>query len=160
MGIQQLGKEPSPFNHHFGGTLWEVLERDPGLKSVFDRFFATRARKLQYSSWDVCPVASILEGTSAKVLMVDIGGGQGHDLRDLVQKYPEYASARLVLQDLPHTINGIDPESLPDDIEKQAYDFFSGQQPIKGWCSLPCSFLQFLTYRCRSRRVLHARHHA
>ena len=102
------------------------------MKNVFDRFFSMRAQKTHFSVWNIYPVETMLKDASAEVLVVDIGGGRGHDLAALIHQHPHYASARFVLQDLPRTIDGIAPGALPQNIEQQVYDFFSGPQPVKG----------------------------
>lgn len=61
------------------------------------------------------------------VLLVDVGGGGGHDLEKFLTRFPE-SKGRLVLQDLPTTIDNI--TSL-DGIHCMAHDFF-GTQPTKG----------------------------
>ncbi|TQV91602.1 sterigmatocystin 8-O-methyltransferase [Cordyceps javanica] len=67
-------------------------------------------------------------GNQAPPLLVDVGGGKGHDLLAFHEKYP--GRGRLVLQDLDavtdHVRSAIDPA-----IEVMTYDFFT-KQPIKG----------------------------
>ena len=58
------------------------------------------------------------------ILLVDIGGGVGHDLRAFKARFPKLPG-RLVLQDLPHVINSI--TDIPDGIEPFKYDFFTPQ---------------------------------
>ncbi|KAI0184955.1 sterigmatocystin 8-O-methyltransferase [Xylaria flabelliformis] len=59
-------------------------------------------------------------------LLVDVGGGKGHDLLAFHEKYP--AQGRLVLQDLATVIDGI--QNI-NPIETVGYDFFT-EQPIRG----------------------------
>jgi hypothetical protein len=61
-------------------------------------------------------------------LLVDIGGGLGHDIAAFQSRFPSLPG-RLVLQDLPSVINSI--KELDPAIERNAYDFFT-PQPIKG----------------------------
>lgn len=63
-----------------------------------------------------------------EVLLVDVGGGIGHDLLEFKKKIPDI-SGRLVLQDQPHVIRQID--QISNGIESIAHDFFT-PQPIKG----------------------------
>jgi hypothetical protein len=60
-------------------------------------------------------------------LLVDIGGGRGHDLEAFGKKFPN-AKGKLVLQDLP-PIDDI--SELDQSIMRMKYDFFT-EQPIKG----------------------------
>ncbi|PWY89354.1 sterigmatocystin 8-O-methyltransferase precursor [Aspergillus heteromorphus CBS 117.55] len=62
------------------------------------------------------------------VLIVDVGGGEGHYLRALKEKIPSLPG-RLVLQDLPHVISSI--KAPPRGVELMSYDFFT-PQPVKG----------------------------
>lgn len=65
------------------------------------------------------------------VLLVDVGGGWGHDLEAFQQRFSQ--NSKLVLQDLPHVTEKVPP--LPSNIEVVSYDFLSGAQPVKGTCS-------------------------
>jgi hypothetical protein len=58
------------------------------------------------------------------VLLVDIGGGVGHDLKAFNARFPTLPG-RLVLQDLPQVIENI--TDLPDTIEPLKYDMFTPQ---------------------------------
>jgi demethylsterigmatocystin 6-O-methyltransferase len=68
---------------------------------------------------------------SEAVLMVDVGGGAGHQCIALRQAHGNL-KGRVVLQDLPGTIAMIDQSALKQlNIEAQAHDFMTAQ-PIKG----------------------------
>ncbi|KAI0546328.1 sterigmatocystin 8-O-methyltransferase [Xylaria curta] len=60
-------------------------------------------------------------------LLVDIGGGWGHDIIAFHNKYPN--KGKLILQDLPDVIK--DCRALPPGVEGMGYDFFT-EQPVKG----------------------------
>ena len=62
------------------------------------------------------------------VLLVDVGGGLGHDLQEFQRKHPELPG-RLVLEDQPAVIAGT--TDIHKSIEPMAHDFFT-PQPIKG----------------------------
>ncbi|KAI9044585.1 sterigmatocystin 8-O-methyltransferase precursor [Aspergillus affinis] len=62
------------------------------------------------------------------ILLVDIGGGEGHYLHALNDKYPDLPG-RLVLQDLPQVISSI--RGPPKRTELMPHDFFTAQ-PVKG----------------------------
>ncbi|KAL4737913.1 S-adenosyl-L-methionine-dependent methyltransferase [Aspergillus similis] len=65
---------------------------------------------------------------NGEVLIVDIGGGEGHYLRAFNHKFPN-TPGRRILQDLPHVLDTIG--DVPEKTELMAYDFFTAQ-PIKG----------------------------
>lgn len=61
-------------------------------------------------------------------LLVDVGGGWGHNVVTFQQKFAP--NATLGLQDLPHVTSKV--PSLPSNIEIVSYDFLAGAQPVKG----------------------------
>lgn len=65
---------------------------------------------------------------SESCLLVDVGGGLGHDLLELKAKYPEI-SGRLVLQDRPDVLQQVG--IVDKGIELTPHDFFT-PQPLKG----------------------------
>ncbi|CAG7930130.1 unnamed protein product [Penicillium olsonii] len=58
---------------------------------------------------------------------VDVGGGHGHQCRELGKKYPSLLG-RMVLQDLPEAVGKLSPI---EGVEIKAYDFFQ-PQPVTG----------------------------
>jgi hypothetical protein len=99
------------FNNHMTGyRLGRPSWMDPGFYPVQDR---------------------LINGAGISqddVLLVDVGGGLGHDLAEFHQKHPN-TPGRLVLQDL-YTIGQV--KDLPDRIEPMLYDFLTEQQPVQG----------------------------
>jgi hypothetical protein len=79
---------------------------------------------------DIYPFEAELAGktTADSVLLVDIGGNQGHDLMTFRKRYPKIPG-RLILQDLPEPIDKILPPL--ESIEVMPYDFFT-PQPVNG----------------------------
>jgi hypothetical protein len=64
-----------------------------------------------------------------EVLVVDIGGGAGHDLLGFKKRHPE-VKGRLVLEELPYVIGQVEKGKL-DGVELVEHDFYT-PQPIKG----------------------------
>jgi hypothetical protein len=80
---------------------------------------------------DVYPTEAIAAAAKEQPdapLIVDVGGGKGHDLIKFKTLYPEVAASTLILQDLPDILKEV---STNDAITIQPYDFFT-PQPIKG----------------------------
>ncbi|KAI1176536.1 putative O-methyltransferase [Nemania sp. FL0916] len=109
-------------------TTFELLQSMPEVFKDFNMFMGNTVGNRGY--WiDWFPIQELLldEATSQSVLLVDVGGGRGHDLVGFREKYP--GQGRLILQDLPaviDSISGLDPA-----IETMAYDFFT-DQPVEG----------------------------
>ncbi|KAF2646829.1 S-adenosyl-L-methionine-dependent methyltransferase [Massarina eburnea CBS 473.64] len=103
-----LGKQ---FDHHMGGyRQGRPSWMDPNFYPVKEQIFAG------------------MDTSEDSVLLVDIGGGLGHDLGEFSAKYPD-APGRLVLQDLQVVIDGI--KQLDPKIERMNHDFLT-EQPLKG----------------------------
>ncbi|QSZ37336.1 hypothetical protein DSL72_009434 [Monilinia vaccinii-corymbosi] len=109
---------------------FEYFSTVPFIIKNFNTFMGnTMGARCYWVDW--FPVAEqILNGASTEkdsVLMVDVGGGRGHDLQALYEKFPN--QGKLILQDLPHVLE--DAEELDATIQRCGYDFFTAQ-PIHG----------------------------
>jgi hypothetical protein len=66
------------------------------------------------------------------VFLVDIGGSAGHDAIKFLANHPaESLPGDVLVEDLPHVIEGIKENSLPPAIRAVAHDFWT-PQPIQG----------------------------
>ena len=62
-----------------------------------------------------------------KVILVDVGGGIGHEIEEIKKRYPQ-VEGKFVLQDLPDTLR----QALPvPGMQIMSHDFFT-PQPVKG----------------------------
>ncbi|KAI1392403.1 putative O-methyltransferase [Hypoxylon trugodes] len=110
---------------------YQLMSSMPNAVKDFNVFMENRMRVR--SRWlDWFPVKEyLLKGVDVdkqSVLLVDVAGGNGHDLLEFYQRFP-HKQGRLILQDLPPVIDGI--KGLDESIERMAYDFFT-EQPVKG----------------------------
>ena len=108
------------------------MKENPVTLQCFDLYMA--GRRVGKVSWlDFYPIEErLVEGTSLDnaIFMVDIGGGQGHDLKSLGDRYGEKGlPGRLILQDL---VAGISTTTF----EVMVHNFFEAQ-PVKG--ASPCA---------------------
>lgn len=120
------------FQSAFGtaGNLFEWLPKHPEHLHNFTSYM--RGQREGRADWlDFFPFEErIVHGfqhTDDAVLIVDIGGGLGHVIESLLDKYPGL-EGRCILQDLPDTIKQIN--SARTGIEPMVHDFFT-PQPIK-----------------------------
>lgn len=99
-----------------------------------------KGRREGSASWlDFYPFAErILAGSESRedsVTVVDVGGGLGHVLLEIHERFPEIRGG-LILQDLPKTIQQAEVEAEKrNKFELMAHDFFS-PQPVKGMSCL------------------------
>lgn len=78
---------------------------------------------------EVFPTNKLVEGAKPdRALVVDMGGGKGHDLTKFSAAHPDVPKGSLILQDLPDILKDVKPI---DTILVQPHDFFQ-PQPIKG----------------------------
>lgn len=122
-----------PFQWAFATDLsfFEHMRQNPERLRDFDKFMAgNRGARKHWIDW--FPVESLIlsatPGAENDTLLVDVGGGKGHDLERFLRKFPQ-TKGRLVLQDLPSTINSI--QQLSPGIRPMPHDFFTAQ-PVKG----------------------------
>lgn len=107
------------------------LQANPEVQRAFNYTMGIPRLSFGEEQWfDFFPVEEkLLSGTSTDtVVLVDIGGGRGHDLREFRDKFHS-ASGRLILQDLPTVIDDITDQ--PAGIQLMKHDFFT-VQPVKG----------------------------
>ena len=121
----------SPFEYTYGKPLFDYLLGDAEHKEAFDHWMSSRQAGIKHGWFDIYPISSQLsagsERDSASVFLVDVAGGEGHDISSLRTRFPDLPG-RLVLQDLPQTFEDL---PTPVGIEMMPHDMFT-EQPIKG----------------------------
>lgn len=118
----------SNFTHRFGAPLWEWLKTHPRDEATMGGIMATYAANRPPLS-EVYPTYQLL-GQANKdegVLLVDIGGGEGHDAMSFARAHPQ-KPGKIVLQDRPELLQNLTP--VDPTIQKMEYDFFT-PQPVK-----------------------------
>lgn len=111
------------------------LIKDPPMMGNFNALMTGQRadRKQWFDFFDVDDV--LLKGAKNDpnaTLLMDIGGGEGHDVAEFQRRYPD-APGKLILQDLPPVIDSI--QDLTANVERQKHDFFQ-PQPIKGMSNI------------------------
>ena len=125
------GELRNPFAYAYGMPMFEYLEKNNEQKEAFDLWMSSRRAAGDKSWFDLYPIVPpLLEGLrhgKDDVFLVDVGGGRGHDISALHQRFLDLPG-RLVLQELPDTFKDL---SATDGVEFMAHDMFT-TQPIKG----------------------------
>lgn len=145
----------SAFDYVFGASFFDWMKQQPATLRCFELYMA--GRRVGKPSWlDYYPIGKrLVEGTSLNnaIFMVDIGGGQGHDLKSLSDKYSDKGlPGRLILQDLVADMREDDTATF----ESMVHNFFE-PQPVKGrspFC-VPTSFHRPRTCLIREVDALH-----
>ncbi|GJC88980.1 O-methyltransferase af390-400 [Colletotrichum liriopes] len=110
-------------------VFFKYVGTNPLLTSDFNDVMECHSRD-NLTAWpDVYPTEQIVEGAHpCRALVVDIGGGKGHDLKKFHSRHPQVPARNLILQDLPDFLKGVKSDSA---FTIQAYDFFT-PQPVRG----------------------------
>lgn len=119
---------PLQYAKQTGLTAMEIIASRPDTLEDFNNMMTgVRLSRPSWVAW--FPVHDrLLDGyRQDTTLLVDIGGGWGHDLVAFQKAWA--AHAQLELQDLPQVI--ADVTDLPLNIKCRSHDFFSGQQPVQ-----------------------------
>ena len=123
-------KAPFSWAKNLGDVTWfEFLSKDAKYRPMFASMMRAESEgKPTWSDGQLYPVKEKLTDidTPDGVLIVDVGGGNGHDLEWFHKNHPDL-KGRLVLQDLPYITDSVKLEG----IETMGHDFYD-EQPIKG----------------------------
>ncbi|KAL9636917.1 MAG: hypothetical protein Q9204_002070 [Flavoplaca sp. TL-2023a] len=124
---------PFQYAHKTKSPFFVWLQGKPELAACFNNYMSGyRAGKASWVDPGFYPLEERLcqgmKDDANVVLLVDVGGGLGHDL-DLLKVRHAHVVGRLILQDTTEVISQI---TAPDTaFEKMAYDFFT-PQPVHG----------------------------
>ena len=111
-------------------SYFDHVFRDPQMLHDFNTFMTgNRGTRRHWTDW--FPVKDeVLAGSTsqAQTLLVDVGGGKGHDAEHFVRRFPQ-AAGHVVLQDLPKVLDKI--HDLHAGVQVMSHDFFT-PQPVQG----------------------------
>ncbi|KAF2223770.1 S-adenosyl-L-methionine-dependent methyltransferase [Elsinoe ampelina] len=117
----------APLQEAFGTKehFFPFISKDPLLIGSFNDFMgAYRDGKESWLNFFPFEDRVLKDANPTEKVLVDVGGGLGHDLTAVVKAVPDLRG-RVVLQDREEVIAGI--QHLDESIEKQAHDFFTPQ---------------------------------
>lgn len=116
-------------------NFWELISQDPQRLADFNASMETLDEVLPVMgmfdfSWVMQNAGRVAEDTA---LVVDVGGGKGQALKQILRNHREIPASRLVLQDRPAVIEQVIQADEPElrGVEKMVHDFFE-EQPVKG----------------------------
>ncbi|KAK1624326.1 O-methyltransferase [Colletotrichum phormii] len=92
------------FQHWLGpeAVFFKYVGTNPLLTSDFNDVMECHSRDNLTAWTEVYPTEKIIDGAiPERPLVVDIGGGKGHDLRKFHVRHPQVPARHLILQDLP-----------------------------------------------------------
>lgn len=110
-------------------TMFEYMSSIPRVLKDFNTFMgSTMGARKYWTDWFPVKQRLLNGANESSPLLVDVGGGKGHDVLDFQTKYPQ-EGRRLVLQELSPVTSGFG--YLGPDIQRMSYDFFT-EQPMRG----------------------------
>ena len=106
------------------------MDQTPPYIEAFNNYMSVyRAGKPSWVDAGFYPVSDrlidVFNAEYSDVFLVDVGGGMGHDLRELREKYP-HVPGKLILQDRAEVISAA-AGTAEDGFEAAAHDFFTAQ---------------------------------
>ena len=126
------------YAHQTKYNVFDFMRTMPSLLKDFNNYMGhTMGAKQYWLDWFPVEERLLQDLDATAALLVDIGGGKGHDIQAFHEKYTNHG--RLILQDLPHGLDSIKPGSLDPTVEVMVHDFFT-EQPIQGMTFPPQLF--------------------
>ena len=130
----ELANGPFQFAHKTQLPFFAWLDQNPPYLSAFNSYMsAYRAGKSTWVDPGFYPVSERLvrdfDSSVSDVLLVDVGGGLGHDLKEIRTKIVNLPG-KLVLQDREEVISTLSSSVQHDGFEAKVHDFFT-PQPIQ-----------------------------
>ncbi|KAH9827229.1 S-adenosyl-L-methionine-dependent methyltransferase [Teratosphaeria destructans] len=115
-----------------GSQIYLQLERQPSIREGVQDFMDANTKHTLKPWMTIFPLEAFVHDIQrGQVLVVDIGGGKGQDLRLVAQEFPDLPENSLILEDLPGVVNSKAGTSEHHSIRKIAYDYYE-PQPVVG----------------------------
>jgi hypothetical protein len=124
-------KNPYTWRHNQDGkSVWEIMAQYPERIETFQVGLAGQEAAVPIVGYyDFSKLKTDEEG---RVELVDVGGGQGQSLLQILEAHPDLSPSKMVLQDTPDVIKLAKASNiLPDSVVKMEHDFYT-EQPLKG----------------------------
>jgi hypothetical protein len=114
------------YAHAYGSSFFEYMTNHQPVAEAFSTFMA--AAKSGKKSWlEVYPLDALRVPSGEDIMLVDVGGGKGHELADLAAKQTaKQLSGKLVLQERSEVIAQV-PADWHQLFRAEIHDFFSPQ---------------------------------
>lgn len=133
--VNPSNKDHSPWQVLTGKHYFDYVF-EPGHEELVEAFHNHMRFKTLGPKWHEVPeIMDAVFGAEKlgreDVLLIDVGGSTGHDVLGFHKTHPDVLG-RLILQDLPATIESLDAEAMAaQGVEAMVHDFFTSQ-PVQG----------------------------
>ncbi|KAK7999623.1 o-methyltransferase-like protein [Apiospora arundinis] len=123
----------SPFSYWRGAegkTYYQLLEEDPAFSDVWHKGMAQAAPfNPVLGMFPFRDMRKAVEAEPDRAFVVDVGGGRGNALVDMMKECGGSFGAPMVLQDMKEVLQGDDPVRI-EGVQVMPHDFYN-EQPVK-----------------------------
>lgn len=113
-----------------GQAYWDIMQADPERLAAFQK--GMRASQKYLSSTGPYDFGHLVQNAGERPVLVDVGGGQGQTISEILKTHPVIPADQVILQDLPKVVEAArESTSLPEGVQIQDYDY-NDLQPVKG----------------------------
>lgn len=126
----------NPYSDYFnasntGQTTWDIMAKDPDRWHTFQVGLGLADSLVPTTGYYDFDALAVADGED-RVALVDVGGGIGNKLNEILRASPNLKPESTVLQDQPSTIEIAKKESpAPKGVKMMQHDFWK-EQPVKG----------------------------
>ncbi|KIW38277.1 uncharacterized protein PV06_09257 [Exophiala oligosperma] len=128
----------NPYTHRHGQDgvpVWQIMAQYPDRLKAFQLGFMSQEDSVPVIGFYDFAGLYDAENDGDRVTLVDLGGGQGQSIAQMLKAFPSLKPDRMVLQDLPEPIaqaeESAGTSSLPKGVKAMVHDFWT-PQPVKG----------------------------
>lgn len=131
-----------------GQGYWDIMQADPERLAAFQK--GMRASQQYLSSTGPYDFGLLAHEAGDRPVLVDVGGGHGQTLVEILKNHPAIPSDKVILQDLPKVVVAArDNNLLPEDVKILDYNY-NDPQPIKGNGNFVAPHDLLTLLRCKS----------
>lgn len=116
---------------HEGQKYWDIMQADPERLSAFQKGMRASQKYLS-STGGPYDFGSLAKDAGDRPVLVDVGGGHGQTINEILKSHPAISPNQVILQDLPKVVEAArGGRILPEDVKIMDYDY-NDLQPVKG----------------------------
>ncbi|KAK8122864.1 hypothetical protein PG984_011534 [Apiospora sp. TS-2023a] len=112
-----------------GKTYYQILEENPTFADVWHKGMTQAPLNPVVGMFPFREMQQAVEAEPDRAFVVDVGGGRGNALVDVMEECRGSFGASMVLQDLEEVLQGRDPVRI-DGVQVMPHDFYD-EQPVK-----------------------------
>lgn len=113
-----------------GQAYWDIMQADPERLAAFQK--GMQASQKYLPSTGPYDFGALAQEASDRPALVDVGGGHGQTINEILKTHPTFPPNRVILQDLPKVVEAAKTSKfLPAGVQVMDYDY-NKPQPVRG----------------------------